>query len=51
MFFSGRLAWELIQKGFSVMGNEYSMFMLMASCFVLNACKEVNFNSVERSHS
>ncbi|PAV74431.1 hypothetical protein WR25_02427 isoform G [Diploscapter pachys] len=38
----GRLAWELIQKGFSVMGNEYSMFMLMASCFVLNACKEAN---------
>ena len=32
----GRLALELAAKGFSVQGNEFSLFMLLASDFILN---------------
>ncbi|KAH7727186.1 hypothetical protein AAVH_05411 [Aphelenchoides avenae] len=35
-----RLAWEVLQKGFSCTGNEFSMFMLLTSNFILNACQE-----------
>uniref|UniRef100_A0A8R1HT56 carnosine N-methyltransferase n=1 Tax=Caenorhabditis japonica TaxID=281687 RepID=A0A8R1HT56_CAEJA len=38
----GRLAHDLIDEGFSVEGNEFSYFMLIASCFILNACKQPN---------
>ncbi len=32
----GRLAFDLAQSGFSVQGNEFSFFMLLASNFILN---------------
>ncbi|CAD5214166.1 unnamed protein product [Bursaphelenchus xylophilus] len=35
-----RLNWELLKDGFSVTGNEFSYFMILASNFMLNACKE-----------
>ncbi|KAL5020564.1 hypothetical protein ScPMuIL_003456 [Solemya velum] len=38
----GRLAFELAKQGYSCQGNEWSLFMLLASNFVLNKCREVN---------
>uniref|UniRef100_A0A915EHX1 carnosine N-methyltransferase n=1 Tax=Ditylenchus dipsaci TaxID=166011 RepID=A0A915EHX1_9BILA len=38
----GRLAWELLRDGFSVTGNEFSIFMLLTSNFILNTCHEVD---------
>ena len=38
----GRLPYELASLGYSTQGNEYSMFMLVASHFVLNRCPEPN---------
>ncbi|CAJ0951507.1 unnamed protein product, partial [Mesorhabditis belari] len=38
----GRLAWEFVERGFSVQANEYSMFMLLTSCFFLNKPLELN---------
>ncbi|XP_041355851.1 carnosine N-methyltransferase-like isoform X3 [Gigantopelta aegis] len=38
----GRLAFELAKSGYSCQGNEWSLFMLFASNFVLNKCSEVN---------
>ncbi|KAL4216827.1 hypothetical protein ACF0H5_024548 [Mactra antiquata] len=38
----GRLAFELARRGYSCQGNEWSLFMLFSSNFVLNKCKEVN---------
>ncbi|KAL3110092.1 hypothetical protein niasHT_015695 [Heterodera trifolii] len=35
-----RLAWELLGLGFSVTGNEFSIFMLLASNFILNTCRK-----------
>lgn len=32
----GRLALELVAKGYTVQGNEFSLFMLLASDFILN---------------
>ena len=32
----GRLAWEFAQRGYTCQGNEFSLFMLFASHFVLN---------------
>ena len=32
----GRLAFELAQRGYTCQGNEFSMFMLLASNFILN---------------
>lgn len=32
----GRLAFELAQRGYACQGNEFSMFMLLASNFILN---------------
>lgn len=37
----GRFAWELRKRGFSVTGNEFSIYMLLASNYLLNACKNV----------
>ncbi|XP_026478168.1 carnosine N-methyltransferase [Ctenocephalides felis] len=34
----GRLAYELAHRGYSCQGNEFSVFMLFASNFVLNRC-------------
>ncbi|OQR69486.1 UPF0586 protein C9orf41-like [Tropilaelaps mercedesae] len=36
----GRLPFELALRGFACQGNEYSFFMLCASCFMLNRCKQ-----------
>ncbi|KAL6736366.1 hypothetical protein Aduo_006726 [Ancylostoma duodenale] len=38
----GRLAFDLAKEGFTVEGNEFSMIMLIASSFLLNACYEEN---------
>lgn len=38
----GRLAYDLASAGYSTQGNEYSMFMLIASHFILNRCTEAN---------
>ncbi|XP_049882788.1 carnosine N-methyltransferase [Pectinophora gossypiella] len=38
----GRLAWEVAARGFTCQGNEFSLFMLFASNFVLNRCPEAN---------
>lgn len=37
----GRLNFDLMQEGFSVCGNEFSFFMILASNYLLNFCKEV----------
>ncbi|XP_042189681.1 carnosine N-methyltransferase isoform X2 [Callorhinchus milii] len=38
----GRLAWEIARLGFNCQGNEWSLFMLFSSHFVLNRCPGVN---------
>ncbi|XP_076356687.1 carnosine N-methyltransferase-like isoform X1 [Tachypleus tridentatus] len=38
----GRLAYEIARKGYTCQGNEFSLFMLFASNFILNKCKGVN---------
>ncbi|XP_063835885.1 carnosine N-methyltransferase [Ostrinia nubilalis] len=38
----GRLAWETAARGFACQGNEFSLFMLFASNFILNRCPEAN---------
>ncbi|XP_029471910.1 carnosine N-methyltransferase isoform X2 [Rhinatrema bivittatum] len=38
----GRLAWEIANLGYSCQGNEWSLFMLFSSNFVLNRCSQVN---------
>lgn len=38
----GRLAFEIAKTGFECQGNEFSLYMLMASNFVLNKCRFVN---------
>ncbi|CAB3380373.1 Hypothetical predicted protein [Cloeon dipterum] len=42
----GRLAWEIASRGFTCQGNEFSLFMLLASNFVLNKCNGVNLHSI-----
>ena len=34
----GRLAWEINRMGFTVQGNEFSLYMLLTSQFILNNC-------------
>ena len=34
----GRLAWEIASRGFECQGNEFSIYMLIASNFILNKC-------------
>ncbi|CAG2120322.1 unnamed protein product, partial [Medioppia subpectinata] len=36
----GRLPYEIARRGFSCQGNEYSLFMLFTSNFLLNKCKQ-----------
>ncbi|XP_030049589.1 carnosine N-methyltransferase isoform X2 [Microcaecilia unicolor] len=38
----GRLAWEIANLGYCCQGNEWSLFMLFSSNFVLNRCSQVN---------
>ncbi len=38
----GRLAFEIAKRGFECQGNEFSLFMLIASNFVLNKCSSRN---------
>ncbi|XP_018331696.1 carnosine N-methyltransferase [Agrilus planipennis] len=38
----GRLAFEIAHRGFSCQGNEFNLFMLIASFYVLNLCKKVD---------
>ncbi|XP_066945805.1 carnosine N-methyltransferase [Macrobrachium rosenbergii] len=38
----GRLAHEIARRGYSCQGNEFSLFMLMASNFILNKCRGPN---------
>ena len=38
----GRLAWEIASKGFECQGNEFSLYMLFASNFILNKCPQVD---------
>lgn len=35
----GRLAYEIATRGFACQGNEFNMFMLIVSFYVLNHCK------------
>ncbi|XP_017781618.1 PREDICTED: carnosine N-methyltransferase isoform X2 [Nicrophorus vespilloides] len=37
----GRLAFEIASRGFSCQGNEFNLFMLIVSFYVLNHCKNV----------
>jgi len=36
----GRLPWSIAQLGYTCQGNEYSLFMLFTSNFILNKCKD-----------
>ncbi|AWP06773.1 putative UPF0586 protein C9orf41 -like [Scophthalmus maximus] len=38
----GRLAWEIARLGYICQGNEWSLFMLFSSNFILNRCENVN---------
>uniref|UniRef100_S4RCY8 Carnosine N-methyltransferase n=1 Tax=Petromyzon marinus TaxID=7757 RepID=S4RCY8_PETMA len=38
----GRLAWEIARLGYSCQGNEFSLFMLFTSHYILNRCHEVD---------
>ncbi|KAF7993206.1 hypothetical protein HCN44_006266 [Aphidius gifuensis] len=38
----GRLAYEIAKRGYTCQGNEFSLFMLFASHFVLNKCRGIN---------
>ncbi|XP_074658210.1 carnosine N-methyltransferase-like isoform X5 [Tubulanus polymorphus] len=38
----GRLAYEIARRGYYCQGNEWSLFMLFASNYVLNRCHSVN---------
>lgn len=38
----GRLAFEIATRGFACQGNEFNLFMLIVSYYVLNHCKKVD---------
>ncbi|KAK7792666.1 hypothetical protein R5R35_012025 [Gryllus longicercus] len=42
----GRLAYEIARRGYTCQGNEFSLFMLFASNFVLNRCRGTNLHKV-----
>lgn len=42
----GRLPFEIARRGYSCQGNEYSLFMLFASNFILNKCTTLNAYTV-----
>ena len=46
-----RLAFEIARMGFECQGNEFSLFMLFTSNFVLNKCKSPNVFKVASNPS
>jgi len=42
----GRLAWEIAREGFDCEGNEFSLYMLFTSNFILNKCQSINCFSI-----
>uniref|UniRef100_A0A915HT62 carnosine N-methyltransferase n=1 Tax=Romanomermis culicivorax TaxID=13658 RepID=A0A915HT62_ROMCU len=38
----GRLAWDIAKAGYNCEGNEFSLFMLFGSNYILNHCKAIN---------
>ena len=42
----GRLPFEIASRGYNCQGNEYSLFMLFVSNFVLNKCKSSNISNI-----
>ena len=42
----GRLAFEIAKLGFECQGSEFSLFMLIASHFILNKCQSANTHVV-----
>ncbi|PSN47442.1 Carnosine N-methyltransferase [Blattella germanica] len=42
----GRLAFEIARRGYTCQGNEFSLFMLFTSNFVLNKCRGTNVYQV-----
>uniref|UniRef100_A0A1B6CSN0 carnosine N-methyltransferase n=1 Tax=Clastoptera arizonana TaxID=38151 RepID=A0A1B6CSN0_9HEMI len=42
----GRLAYEIVKRGYSCEGNEFSLFMLFTSNFVLNKCRGTNIHHI-----
>lgn len=43
----GRLVWECFSAGFDVEGNEFSLYMLMVSSFILNSCADCGPNQFQ----
>ncbi|KAI9097376.1 N2227-domain-containing protein [Phlyctochytrium arcticum] len=39
----GRLAFDIVKRGFSCQGNEFSFYMLLGSNFILNKCVPLQF--------
>ncbi|CAF3505224.1 unnamed protein product [Adineta steineri] len=42
----GRLSWEFARLGYACQGNEVSLYMLIASHFVLNKCSQINAHAI-----
>ncbi|XP_013784162.1 carnosine N-methyltransferase-like isoform X2 [Limulus polyphemus] len=42
----GRLAYEIARHGYTCQGNEFSLFMLFASNYILNKCKGINLHCI-----
>lgn len=42
----GRLAYDIAKRGFECQGNEFSLYMLIASNYVLNRCKTRNCKEI-----
>jgi len=43
----GRLAYEIATRGFTVQGNEFSLYMLLTSQLILNGCRQVAQFSIQ----
>jgi len=41
----GRLSHEIVRRGYCAEGNEFSLFMLFASNFILNRCSGINLHT------
>lgn len=42
----GRLAFEIANRGFACQGNEFNLFMLIVSFYVLNHCKSLDMFTI-----
>jgi len=42
----GRLSWEFARLGYACQGNEVSLYMLIASHFILNKCSQINCHTI-----